>query len=901
MMIEQEKPWMIEIEGNKLKVILNLGESSKFWEVKSEEELRAFMKEARASILGHRELEERLSDFRRELEEKWKEVNEPKPIVLDHLTDIEEPSLSGRNIIVDAVIASTSIPYTIPKRYRVTTFENDEILENELEIPERSEYVLQLVGITEARKQSILAQYAGVRRGSRIEVLEWRTVYKVRVRPVVFFLEKKDSKIVDERGREYKYFDIYIIAEKKLSLEPGTIVRLHSIILPDPRTQKVTLLVYKVEFPDNVESFNKENIRKLMKKFEGWSIREKVDWILNETEKGSGIIDRRDVALTYYLDAFTPLWLELEGKIQRGWGISSILGDTTAGKSALGRWIIRLLKAGLIITAELASLAGLAGTARQLSDSDWFVDWGLLPLNHRKWVIIDGAHKLSKEAYAALAETERDGTVVITKAGKGVAPAQVRITKIFNPRNPENYNETKHLKEFYRPVQALATVLDRVSIARLDRCVFVDSRDVSPEEVNQPRNGDYDRDLDLLADVRGWVWSGLPKVVFDDDAWNEILRKATEMYNSYYCDPIPLASIDLKYKLARMSAALAFLTLSVNADLTEVRVTKEHVDFIVQWLKSIYDKAELKIFAQETRDTGIDEEEAGMIIRRIAEAIDRDIEKAIEILRFIVARSNSGNPITKDQLKQNFSLADNNQLRPLITELRNHDLVIQRRGFYPTPKLISLVKLLDTQYTSTINQEDEGQQVSVDSSSSAYPVYHVYHGETSIPPLENEVSGPTGPTIQCPHCGSEFVTVIDLKNHIESNHDRFDPVLAGLIAWERDSERMLEMMLRRKGRKIRIGEVTWLLEKMNEYKERNDLQGWIDFVYALPVDEAVDAEDAGNELVSVRFKKYVDKFVGIDMRIYGPFNAGDTARIPRENAEAFAQREAVEIIRGGDQ
>lgn len=616
-----------------------------------------------------------------------------EPVELEHLTDLEEPRLSGRDVVVDAVVASTSIPYTIPARYRVRVIGEEEDWEDEPYIPERSQFVLQLVGVSERRKQAVLLQFAGAPTGRpRIDVLAWRTVYRVRVRPVVFSLERKDGKVVDEKGREWKHFDIYIVANERLPLEPGTVVRLHGRILPDPRTQKVTLLVYRVEFPDHAEDYDPENIRRLLRKFEGWSVGERVDWILEQIEKGSGIVGRQDVALTYLLDAFTPLWLELEGQPQRGWANSAILGDSTTGKSALAKWITtRVLKAGLIITAELASLAGLTGTARQLAENDWFVDWGLLPLNHRKWIIIDGAHKLPKDAYAALAETERSGVVVISKAGKGIAPAQVRLTKIFNPLNPENWRETKNLREFYRPVQGLPTVLDRVSIARLDRCIFVDSRDVGPEEVNRPRDGDYDPDLELLADVRGWCWSGRAKVSFDRDAWAEILDKATEIYDAYFVDAIPLASIDTKFKLARMAAALAFLTLSTDESLREVRVTKEHVDFVVGWLRAQYDRAGLGAYAKESRYEGVTEEEVRQIIREVAEAAGIGEEQVPEIFKFIVHQGR----VTKEQIKQKFSLADKTQLRPLVSTLQNLDLIKRGNGFYPTSRLIDVVKLLD--------------------------------------------------------------------------------------------------------------------------------------------------------------------------------------------------------------
>ncbi|RSN70029.1 hypothetical protein D9Q81_01565 [Candidatus Korarchaeum cryptofilum] len=46
----------------------------------------------------------------------------------------------------------------------------------------------------------------------------------------------------------------------------------------------------------------------------------------------------------------------------------------------------------------------------------------------------------------------------------------------------------------------------------------------------------------------------------------------------------------------------------------------------------------------------------------------------------------------------------------------------------------------------------------------------------------------------------------------------------------------------------------------------------------------------------VTFKTQVPKFVGVDMRVYGPFSEGDIALIPEENAQALKSSGAVEVM-----
>ncbi len=52
----------------------------------------------------------------------------------------------------------------------------------------------------------------------------------------------------------------------------------------------------------------------------------------------------------------------------------------------------------------------------------------------------------------------------------------------------------------------------------------------------------------------------------------------------------------------------------------------------------------------------------------------------------------------------------------------------------------------------------------------------------------------------------------------------------------------------------------------------------------------------GVERVLVTFKTPVTKFVGVDMKVYGPFSEGDVAFIPSENAAALKERGVVEVV-----
>jgi hypothetical protein len=624
----------------------------------------------------------------------------PQPVAPQHLSFIEDPHLAGQPVVVEGVVASTSICYLVPRAIRVKVEAKDggdkggeAKDEATYEIHEKSPLNLQLAGVSSAVKHRILRDYFGLERGAQVREDGYRAVYRVRLRPPVFTLEKRGEKIVDERGFEYKAYDIYVVSEEPIAFQPSSLVRLEGLPMPSPRTQRATLLAYRVEFPEEASSFDRSKLDLLKRRLEGMTVAQRLAWILDNFERFSRIVGRRNLAVGGLLAYFTPTWVRFDGELQRGWANVLFCGDTTTAKTETMRKLIRLLGAGVLITAETASTVGLTGTATQLEREGWFVDWGFLVLLDRKLLAVDGAHKLGLSNWAALAEAERSGVVSIAKAAKSTAYARTRQIKIANPvdRESDKYS-TKSLSAFLYPCQAVPTILDRTSIARLDLAVFADQRDVPPDAINRQVQQEPEAELALLAEALRWCWSDLAQVEFTDDAVKEIHGKATELYNAFFCEDIPLCSIDMKWKLARLSAALAFLTLSTD-DYTKVTVTKEHVDLVAQFIQEEYSKAGLNILAQAWRHEALTLEDVAELLERIerqlANAVDAETLRGV--LRYFVLRGRA----TRDEIRTRFNLAEKSQLRPLLAALSNEGLIKASRGFYPEPKLIQAYKASD--------------------------------------------------------------------------------------------------------------------------------------------------------------------------------------------------------------
>ena len=335
------------------------------------------------------------------------EKTEDAPEALEHINLIENPKLIGKPVTFEAVISSNSMSYPVPSELKIF-YKTDSVDDDYTAIKKISSNDPINIGLVAVSKETLALRlkqnFSSVDVKAIIqETRKYRTVYMVRVRPPVFTLEKQGDKIVDEKGYEYKYYDLYVASDVPLTFQPSTLLRIIGLPLPNPRTQKTTLLAYSVEFPEDNFSYNLTQLTKLRAFFDGKAVSERLKWILENFELYSHIFGRKNIATAALLDYYSPLYVCFNGETQRGWLIVAIIGDTTTGKSETIKKMSKLHKAGSVISAETASTVGLTGTATQLEKEGWFIDWGFLPLMDRKLLAIDGSHKLNASCWAALA------------------------------------------------------------------------------------------------------------------------------------------------------------------------------------------------------------------------------------------------------------------------------------------------------------------------------------------------------------------------------------------------------------------------------------------------------------------------------------------------------------------
>ncbi len=644
--------------------------------------------------------------------------DEIKPTILEHINEIDNPSNAYAPIKIRAVVSSSSQSYMVPKTIEVS--DSQEESPRLFEIPIEDEMALRLVNTSDATKTGALRYFVYKQartegdplpfdepRNIPVEERETRTLYRLRVTPPFFQLQLgKDAVPRDEHGREYKHREIYVVADSALEFQAWEVCDLIGKAVADPRTQRITLFVWKKETVNGIHNYETTKILELKRFLEGKSVGERVAWILENFQIFSKIRKRQNLAFGGFLAYFSALYYTFEDQLRNGWLVILLLGDSTTGKSETMKVLIRLLGQGLIVTAETASMRGLTGAVVQDSGGTWFVDWGFLPLSDMKLLSIDGFQKLNTNESTSTDEAERNGIITIAKAGKGNAPARVRQVKIANPvdRNSPGYFKTKALRDFLYPAQALATVLNDTSIKRLDAAFFSDDRDVEASEINEEIKQKEDPLLHNLGDVLKLVWSNELTPRFEKEAISEILKQATEISDAYGWSGACVASKDMKFKIAKMSISLANLTCSFNESLTETIVTKDHVKVVAERISREYSLTGFAALKEKEESSKVTKEDAKTIIERVSCNVwkgskDEPIfperrqelnQKVFAVIEHIATR----NGTTKQDLKAKFNLAEKNELDPLVSNLRNEEIIDQARGFIAAPKGIQLVKAM---------------------------------------------------------------------------------------------------------------------------------------------------------------------------------------------------------------
>lgn len=619
---------------------------------------------------------------------KHRELVKETPVLVS-LGQSSHASKAGMRLKLTGTVSTLDTsPYVIPKDLLVQcprdqkecslcpVFVNPE--EHLYTIQDESIAILEMIDQRKIAQQQAIQDELEIPISCRVCKFIPQTFYNVedaRVSPQLTITERSNEKVLQPA--------ICIGDGLELNESYEFVGRMH----PHPLTQQSTLMIsaYKPT-QDALSTYKCQNTESL-KLFQPteWtveSIGEKLDDLYSDLEANvTNVFERRSVHLFCDLAYHSPLFIDFEGKRVKGWVEVLIIGDSSQGKSETVMNLQRHYSLGEKVECKNATVAGLLGGLQQFG-SRWFVTWGLFPTHDRRLVILEELKGAAVEVISKLTDMRSSGIAEIPKIEKRRTYARTRVIALSNPRS------NLSISQYNFGIQAIRELIGSLEdVRRFDSCLVVERSEVDPKKVNALRTNrptfEHKYTAELCRELILWAWT-VDKIKFRSAATRLILEKSIE-FSDTYSEAIPIVDRgSMRYKLARLSAALAARTYSADASGETLVIQEAHVQYICNLLQQTYDS---KAFGY--RDFS-DAEKLN------SELVDPDkIEKQINDTPFpadVIKQLLYTDRIELQDI-QDWCAWDRTTAQTLLSVLvRKHALVRERRHYRKTSAFITLLK-----------------------------------------------------------------------------------------------------------------------------------------------------------------------------------------------------------------
>ena len=390
------------------------------------------------------------------------------------------------------------------------------------------------------------------------------------------------------------------------------------------------------------------------------------------------IFGRRDVIIAVDLVYHSVLSFFFQDDfIQRGYLELLVLGDSGQAKTTILRKMRSHYELGEMLPGETASRTGLV-YAIQENQRRRFLQWGAVPLNDRRLLVIDEFSGIAPEEVENMSSLRATGIAEVNRSIKAKTAARTRLIFLSNSR------DGRMLAEYQAGVEAIDKLFTKKEdIRRLDFAITVASGEVPMSEINR-RHKSTTEHYFLSRDCRNlilWAWSRKPgQIIFTEETITTILDLAGRISRRFHAQ-IPLVEpADMRIKLARLGAALAARLYS-TIDFESVIILPEHIQWVHDFLCRIYAKPSMAydLYSQEKyAEATIKDERA---VRTIIRPYGVDFLKRLLQLKQISI------------LDIEVLLNDREKAKNILTQLYLANAIKKVRTYYAqTPAFIILLK-----------------------------------------------------------------------------------------------------------------------------------------------------------------------------------------------------------------
>lgn len=631
-----------------------------------------------------------------------------------HLASSADAEFYGKRIRVPVMVSGKdSTPYLCPRRVRLfcgdaADGESKKCADCSLAVHAgeiRKTYdatdqaLLKCIKCTDKQQVSVIKEDLGVNckcQKCSFEIEEYMNLEELRLIP------KAEANFGFSKEHDYVVRSGYFTGSNLKTNKRYTMV---GYMYSDPYSQYATY-VFDQALPekDMISDFELDDealeYLKLFKPKPGQSIKDKFDEIHTDLERNVTYIwERKPVAFAVDLIYHTVLNFYFQEQfVKRGWGELLIIGDSGQAKTTIVERMMHHYRLGELHSGESSKRTGLVYSMQQ-TNKRWFLVWGAFPLNDGGLVTIDELSGLSEEDLGVMSDVRSSGIAKATGVITAETTSRTRAIFISNPRNGRQLNS-----ETYGVNAVLKLMGKAEDVRRLDLAMSVASGDVDPALVNKSLKDIPEVPHVYTSDACNtrvlWAWSRKPDdVIFTPEATERILECATQM-GAQYSSKVPVVeAADQRIKIARLSVAAACCMFSSDETGQKVIVLPEHVDFVVDFMNTLYTSKSFgydKLSEQDsiTSDTSTDN------IARLRKAFltlpIMDFNEMVKILYQL--------PYFSRATLEDYTGLAKDDLRMLLKFLTTNTLVDKVRGDYR--RLPLGTEVLEDMVTRPITKEE---------------------------------------------------------------------------------------------------------------------------------------------------------------------------------------------------
>lgn len=521
---------------------------------------------------------------------------------------------NGKRIRTKFLVASKDTsPFIVPMEIRIACDKScGELCEHcpvmkdktdRFKLAEADSAILRLVNVQHEKQERILRELHKIPQSCPVARIEREITLNLEHMKLVPSIDISNPEMAEEECSRVGY-------RVGFGAQPNVCYAGTGFVLPEPQDQSAALLFTEITpTVDSLTEFNaavKEEELVDLKVFQPQTNSVKhIQAKLNELYKDlslnvTGIYERDDMHL--FMDLCWHSVLYLPGgpfgkhEPERGWCDMLVLGDTRQGKTETANRLRQHYGLGAWAPAKICTRAGLIGNAQQVG-TRWHIAWGIVPNNDRQLVVIEEAKGMDKDVITQMTDLRSSGKAMLIMVETATTHARTRLLWLSNPRSDRS------LDTYSYGVEAVKELIGaQEDISRFTCIMNVASGEVGDNVLA----GDPDKlakaaHFATTARCRRlvlWAWTrGSQDVEFTKDALQAI-RDVTKEHCAQYHAAIPLVEpADYRFKLARLSTALAARLFSCDDSMRKLVVTDGHVRYIGDFLRHIFNKA---CFAYDT-------------------------------------------------------------------------------------------------------------------------------------------------------------------------------------------------------------------------------------------------------------------------------------------------------------